>query len=85
MDLRSTGRKSKKWRDEVLRKNDDRMARSRRTIGRIGVGRGSVALSYYAEYNALQKLIEKDLKEGLTKGEAALKSDLLVDLGIIEE
>jgi hypothetical protein len=61
------------------------VARRRRTIGRVGVSRVSVALSYYAEYNALQRLIEKDLKEGLTKGEAALKSDLLEDLGIIED
>jgi hypothetical protein len=39
-------------------------------------------LSYYAAYNALQQIIEKDLEKGLTKAEEALKSDLLEELGI---
>ena len=42
-------------------------------------------MSYYAEYNALLQLIEKDRKERLTKAEAALESDLLEELGIIED
>jgi hypothetical protein len=85
MNLCSTHRKSKEWREEVLRKDDDGLARSRRPIGRIGVGRGSVAMSYYAEYSALQQIIEKDRKKGLTKAESALEADLLEELGIIED
>jgi hypothetical protein len=42
-------------------------------------------MSYFAEYTALQQIIEKDRKEGLTKAEAALESDLLEELGIIED
>jgi hypothetical protein len=85
MNLCSTWRKSKEWREEVLRKDDDRLARSRWSIGRIGVRRGSIAMSYYAEYTALQQIIEKDRKEGLTKAEATLESDSLEELGIIED
>jgi len=42
-------------------------------------------MSYYAEYNALETLVEKERKEGLTKAEAALESDLLEKLGITED
>jgi hypothetical protein len=42
-------------------------------------------MSYYAEYAALQQIIEKGRKEGLTKAEAALESDLLKELGIMED
>ena len=42
-------------------------------------------MSYYAEYTALEQIIEKDRKEGLTEAEAALKNDLLERLGIPED
>ena len=42
-------------------------------------------MSYYAEYNALQTLIEKEREEGLTKVEEALESVLLDELGIDED
>jgi hypothetical protein len=57
------------------------MARCRWSITRVGVSRGSLAMSYYAEYNTLQTLVKKEGKEGLTKAEEALESKLLEELG----
>ncbi|MDA4126865.1 MAG: hypothetical protein OK452_06660 [Thaumarchaeota archaeon] len=42
-------------------------------------------MSYYAEYNALQTLVKKEGKEGLTKAEEALESVLLEELGFNED
>jgi len=61
------------------------MARCRRSIDRVSVSRGSLALSYYAEYNALETLVKKERKEGLTKAEEALESALLEELGLNED
>ncbi len=37
-------------------------------------------MSFYAEYNALQALLEKERKQGLTKKERILEDDLREEL-----